>query len=598
MIEYTTIGAKAWEIPIMRPYARVAKGSIVDKLYYNTRYFPGCGDRLIQCKKGLYCGLPHRDEGVAAMDYTLKVWGPFDLRARDGRSLRPSVRKSCALLAVLALSEGHRQSRKWLQALLWSESTEARGAASLRQELARLKRLLGDALRSDNIDVWLEPGRFEIDHATPGAVAQHCELLQGMDVSDEAFEDWLRELRQVLERPIQVAVPADVASLKQRKGSEKCLVVFDCDTKGSLDANVAAMYFSEQLFRKLSQFDFFSCVGTEAAVRDVAEAEGQRTAIVRITAIAHRDEVCLGVQVDSGHLGPRLGYQSITLPYGVARLEDSTELWRLVRQTTDILIDGLDDEAMPESAAYQSVMLTQEAKRLIFRLDQASLARADLLLARAYELDPRGQILGWRAYLRNSAFFQHRMSDIFDEKLDSEVLSLEALRQSPDDALVQAISSQLDYVNQGNLMEPMIKAERAVDLDRSDPLARALLSNTLTVNGRLDEGYQVAKQSIALARGGRFEFYFHHFACMAATAASDYETALRHARSSVSFMPDFVSPRRYEVALATCLGDKKGIDRAIKAMRRTEKDFTVAHLLDPTYPVNTLRRLPIVDALQ
>ncbi|MEO1110366.1 MAG: hypothetical protein AAFX90_20840 [Pseudomonadota bacterium] len=531
------------------------------------------------------------------MQYALKVWGAFDVRAPDGRSLRPTVRKSCALLAVLALSEGNRQSRKWLQALLWSESTEARGAASLRQELARLKRLLGDALRSDSIDVWFEPGRFEIDHTTPSAVAQHCELLQGMDVGDEAFEDWLREQRQVLERPIKATVSMDVASIKQRKGSKKCLVVFDCDTKGSLDANVAAMYFSEQLFRKLSQFDFFTCISPEAAARDVVEAEGQNTAIVRITAIANRDEVCLGVQVDNGHLGPRLGYQSVTLPYGMSRLADSTELWRLVQQTTDILIDGLDDEAIPESATYQSVMLTQEARRLTFRLDQASLARADLLLARAYELNPRGRILGWRAYLRNSAFFQHRTSDIFNERLDSEALSLEALHQSPNDALVQAFSSQLDYVNQGNLMEPMIKAERAVELDRSDPLARALLSNTLTVNGRLDEGYQVAKQSIVLARGGMYEFYFHHFACMAATASGNYETALHHSRSSVSYAPDFVSPRRYEVALATKLGDIAGVERALEAMRRTEPDFQVAMMLDPKYPVNTLRRLPLIEAI-
>ncbi len=62
-------------------------------------------------------------------------------------------------------------------------------------------------------------------------------------------------------------------------------------------------------------------------------------------------------------------------------------------------------------------------------------------------------------------------------------------------------------------------------------------------------------------------------------------------------MPNFVSPRRYEVALATSLGDQRGVDRAVEAMRRTEKNFTVTDLLDPTYPVNTLRRLPIIDAL-
>ena len=291
MLEYAKNKFGPLEKVPIRPCCKVLKEAFVDRWQGNGRNFSNIDDGLIQEKENENCGLPYCYEGVAEMHFKVKVWGPFDLRASDGRSLRPAVRKSCAPLAVLALTEGHRQSRKWLQTLLWSESTEERGAASLRQELARLKRCLGDALRSDNIDVWFEPGRFEIDHTTPGSVSQHCELLQGMDVGDEAFEDWLREQRQVLERPIEAAIPLDVALVKQRKGSKKCLVVFDCDTKGSLDANVAAMYFSEQLFRKLSQFDFITCVGPEAAARDVAEAEGQNTAIVRITAIANRDEV-------------------------------------------------------------------------------------------------------------------------------------------------------------------------------------------------------------------------------------------------------------------------------------------------------------------
>ena len=143
----------------------------------------------------------------------------------------------------------------------------------------------------------------------------------------------------------------------------------------------------------------------------------------------------------------------------------------------------------------------------------------------------------------------------------------------------------------------MLRAERAVELDRSDPLARALLSNALTVNGHLEDAYKVALQSISLAAGSRYEFYFHHFACMAATAAGDYEVALRHARASVSRVPEFVSPRRYEIVLAHKLGDQLGVERAVNAMRNTEPEFDIKMMLDPSYPVNTLRRLPIIETI-
>lgn len=539
-------------------------------------------------------GAAKGNEGVVAVRYSIKVFGPFDLRAEDGRSIRPPVRKSCAILAVLALSDGHRQSRKWLQSLLWSESDEDRGAGSLRQELSRLKKLLGDAIGSDGIDIWLDPARFDFDHMAENTATAHEDLLQGMDLGDDAFEEWLRTQRQAHAARRVAITPGSRA----HGGRGRCTVLFECDARGSLDAQAAAMFFSEQLFRRLTHHDVFTCIGHDSQGSDGhAGAVDRATVVVRISAIADQGEVCLGVRIDGGHLGPRLGDQTILLPHGMARLRESTQIGRLVQATADTLLEGLERGILPRGAAAEAAVLAHQAQKLTFRLDRASLNEADQLLSRAYALHPRGLYLGWRAFLRNTAFFQHRTSDIFDDGTGAEEFSLEAMRQAPEDALVQAFSAQLDYVNQGNLVAPLLKAQRAVEIDRSDPLARALLSNALTVNGRLSEGYEVALQSISLAAGSRYEFYFHHFACMAATAAKSYESAIGHARASVSYMPDFVSPRRYEVALARHLGDRRGLKRAVQAMRRMEPDFSVETLLDPTYPVNTLRRLPIIEAI-
>lgn len=550
-------------------------------------------------------------EGASGLHYKIKVWGPFDLQSQDGRSIRPTVRKCCAILAILALSEGHRQSRKWLQAQLWSERDEAQGAGSLRQELARLKRLLGSAIQSDRIDIWLDANYFDFDHLGDVSVQSQVELLQGIDIQDEAFEDWLREQRQFYANNIdeagdveatQPVAPNNLPAARQARPSVRpCTVIFDCDAKGSLEANVAAMFFSEQLYHKLSQYDVFTCIGHDTVSSELSSIatnhSGAFAAIIRIAAFANRDEVCLGVQVDSRYHGPRIGYQSVVLPHSLSLLQESPEIGRLVQTTAEILLDRMRFEDLPAGAVAEAMLLANEARKQTFALGRDNLAKADLLLARAYELDPRGQYIGWRAFLRNTAFFQHRTSDIFADHFSSDELSLEALHQSPDDALVQAFSSQLEYVNQGSTVEPMIRAERAVEIDRSDPLARALLSNALTVNGHLEDAYQVALQSVSLAAGGRYEFYFHHFACMAATAAGKYEAALAHARKSVSFVPEFVSPRRYEVALSLHLEDYDGVEKAVAAMRKTEPEFDIKMMLDPSYPVNTLRRLPIIEAI-
>lgn len=551
------------------------------------------------------------DGGDFALRFKINVWGAFDLRLSDGQCIRPTVRKSCALLAILALSEGHRQTRKWLQAQLWSESDEVQSAGSLRQELARLKRLLGNAIQSDRIDIWLDSKQFEFDHLCLKPRNKGVELLQGIDIQDEGFEDWLREQRQ-LHYEIELTSDAvvskniteqliDLNVIQPQDSAQQCTVIFDCSAKGSLEADVAAMFFSEQLYRKLSQYELFTCIGNDAdGIPDTAAVgkASKSAVVIRIIAFANRDEVCLGVQIDSGQLGPRLGYDSVVLPRTLSRLQEAPEIGRLVQTTTDTLLDRLRYEALPTGGTAEATLLVHEARKQTFALDRKNLIKADLLLTRAYELEPRGQYLAWRAFLRNTAFFQHQTSDIFQEQYSSDELSLEAMRQAPENALVQAFSSQIDYVNQGSLMEQMVRLECAVELDRSDPLARAFLSNALTVNGRLEDAYQVALQSVSLVAGGRYEFYFHHFACMAATAAGRCETALGHARKSVSFMPNFVSPRRYEVALAVELGDQSGVERAVTAMRTVEPEFNVKTLLTPGYPVNTLRRLPLIEAIR
>ena len=125
------------------------------------------------------------------------------------------------------------------------------------------------------------------------------------------------------------AAQAFASAPVQRQTQKRCTIVFDCDVQGSLEANVAAMFFSEQLYRKLEQYDVFTLIGhgTSADISaKPAEAEAYAV-VIRIAAFANRDEVCLGVQVDSHQHGPRLGYQSVVLPLSMSRLQVSPDHW-------------------------------------------------------------------------------------------------------------------------------------------------------------------------------------------------------------------------------------------------------------------------------
>lgn len=136
---------------------------------------------------------------IAPKPFSIKVVGAFDLSDRYGKSVRPTGRKDSAILAILALTRNHRQTRTWLQDKLWGDRGPAQGAASLRQALTTIRAILNadeEIIKADRTWVWLNAEKFEFDHLDGGSSG---EILRGFDLREEGFNDWLRETRSAFE---------------------------------------------------------------------------------------------------------------------------------------------------------------------------------------------------------------------------------------------------------------------------------------------------------------------------------------------------------------------------------------------------------------
>ncbi|WP_204114992.1 hypothetical protein [Shimia biformata] len=157
----------------------------------------------------------------------IHVFGPFQVLTADGRDATPKGRKAKALLALVLLSKDMIRSRMWLQDKLWSSSAPAQGAASLRQELSGLGRHLSafglSFLRVTRETVAIDAGLIEADFLESSGLPHRAELLEGLDVNDHEFEEWLTLERQhrwgfgddeqassVVARPSISAVPRGV----------------------------------------------------------------------------------------------------------------------------------------------------------------------------------------------------------------------------------------------------------------------------------------------------------------------------------------------------------------------------------------------------
>jgi DNA-binding SARP family transcriptional activator len=145
----------------------------------------------------------------------LVLLGGFQARA-VGRSIDVPGRKERALLAVLALPPGKVRSRDKLAGLLWSDRGDKQARDSLKSALSRLKEAFGslhplpivserECVSLDREQVAVDVAVFErlISEGTADSIAHAMalyrgDLLEGLDVRDPAFEEWLQLERQRL----------------------------------------------------------------------------------------------------------------------------------------------------------------------------------------------------------------------------------------------------------------------------------------------------------------------------------------------------------------------------------------------------------------
>ena len=142
----------------------------------------------------------------------LSIFGIFRVADASGSEIPVKSRKARALLAYLALPPGKPRSREQIMALLWSDRGDQQARSSLRQALSGLRKDLGEerlsALRITDESLTLDPACVVVEPASPGDV-----LLDGLHLTDPAFEEWLRDERlrhedaagpdtQSLERPL------------------------------------------------------------------------------------------------------------------------------------------------------------------------------------------------------------------------------------------------------------------------------------------------------------------------------------------------------------------------------------------------------------
>lgn len=144
----------------------------------------------------------------------LRLLGRFALSGDEAGAepLRITARKSCGLIAYLAMSPQQTASREELATLLWGGCSDQQARQSLRQALALLRKALGSPnyFVAGPATIQLQPGlwstdRLEFERLSRSAEAADLkraaelfggEFLTGLNLDEESFDEWLRSQRQ------------------------------------------------------------------------------------------------------------------------------------------------------------------------------------------------------------------------------------------------------------------------------------------------------------------------------------------------------------------------------------------------------------------
>jgi DNA-binding SARP family transcriptional activator/tetratricopeptide (TPR) repeat protein len=165
---------------------------------------------------------------------TARLFGGFELKNEDGEELTFSTRKARALLAFLIAESGQWHSRERLAGLLWGDRAQTQARNSLNQALYEIRKLEDAA---GELIVEREPERVRVvegvidsdvdrfaallrDSALEAAHLRTGELLDGVDLRDQAFVDWLSSKRAEYQEALSEALRALASSTNEDETSD------------------------------------------------------------------------------------------------------------------------------------------------------------------------------------------------------------------------------------------------------------------------------------------------------------------------------------------------------------------------------------------
>lgn len=495
--------------------------------------------------------------------HRLSLMGPFRLAASDGSRVVVSSRKGAALIAMLAMAKEGERSRAWLQDRLWGNRPRAQGNASLRRELASLRRILNSdsapLLVCDRDRVRLDLSSLIVDagELTSGGLPEE-QFLEGLDLPGETgFEEWVHDQRSTLARTARPASP-DLATSAAARG--------DLPPLPAEKPSIAVMPFVN--LSGDSEQDYLA----EGMVEDIVGALARFKSIFVVAAGSSLmlDGKMLSPQEAARRLGVRyLLDGSVRKVAGcirvAVRLKDAANgaaVWTDRQEDTEGDIFGLQDRvAMRVAGAVETTVQDVDVSKAVARpTDNMG----------SYDLYLRSLML-FRTFTRESIVLS---IDYLDRALTLDPLFGLALSHS---AVCHRMVLEHGWTEDPEACRArgLDLVKRALNIDAGDPKVLAQCAAALS---GLEDDLTIALTLIGRAQamnpGSSFVWLVSGTLHL---RAGEADTAADHLERAIRLDPISGMSRFYRMYLALARFQQKRLEDALTLLRTTELRIPVTH---------------------
>lgn len=527
----------------------------------------------------------------------LYLVGPMRVTDAEGRKIVIRGRKALALLALTALGPQMQRSRAWLRDKLWSGSDETRAATSLRQSLFELRRDLGpvgaqvlditaDAVALDPALVWVDQIALAADATLfrKLGLREDSDLLEGFDINDPEFEDWLQMARmQWADQAEDLAAcqPARFMPAPDLPRDPVQLALLRSVTHGGDELTA---HLSDQLIERFSYnlseimpLRVYDLRHAAAPIEELARsAEAQFFCRMRV--------LCVGKSVTLTFLLYRAAEltlewsQSIHCEIDELCKADSLVLLGFVAQNVDRSAKTLAAASPPTAAPGASQMAGYAAMNLIFRLDDGALTQALDVLARAcatpQDCPPTHSLFhALRAYTASFAVGENLGAFSAADRLQLRQEIAAALAENPFNAVALACYGHvLGYVFHEHALAGKV-LERAVAQNPSQAFAWDHFALHKLYCGDYDSALRHAQKATQLGAYSPLSYSYDTTLAMAATLAGDYGRATLAGQSAVQKQPRFKAALRYLMVAQGATGRRDAAEQTRDRLLQVDPGF-------------------------